>query len=87
MSTSRASPWPSSATCWRHLKKCHSRRRKLAAERIAAVVLVVLCYDQRLANMAGSNDISATTVRRWVLEVIGEPTEPGSGLDDGSVEQ
>jgi hypothetical protein len=54
-----------------HLKKIRSRWRKLSAGRIAAVVLAVLRHDQRLADMAGGNDISATTVRRWVLEVIG----------------
>jgi hypothetical protein len=54
-----------------HLKKIRSRWRKLPAGKIAAVVLAVLRHDQRLADMAGGNDISATTVRRWVLEVIG----------------
>jgi hypothetical protein len=29
------------------------------------IVLAVLRHDQRLADMAGGNDISATTIRRW----------------------
>jgi len=53
-----------------HLKKIRSRWRKLPAGKIAAIVLAVLRHDQRLADMAGGNHISATTVRRWVLEVI-----------------
>jgi hypothetical protein len=35
-----------------------------------AVVLAVLRHDQRLADMAGGNAVSASTVRRWVQEVI-----------------
>ncbi|MDX3229602.1 hypothetical protein [Streptomyces sp. ME19-01-6] len=54
-----------------HLKKIGSRWRKLPPGRIAAIVLAVLRHDQRFADMAGGNNISATTVRRWVLEVIG----------------
>lgn len=53
-----------------HLKKIRSRWRKLPPGRIATIVLAVLRHDQRLADMAGGNRISATTVRRWVLEVI-----------------
>ncbi|MFD4523923.1 hypothetical protein ACFWP7_08350 [Streptomyces sp. NPDC058470] len=34
------------------------------------IVLAVLRHDQRLADMAGGNDISATTVRRWRDEMI-----------------
>ncbi|MGW2086232.1 hypothetical protein [Streptomyces sp. NPDC001880] len=34
------------------------------------IVLAVLRHDQRLADMAGGNDISATTVRRWRDELI-----------------
>jgi hypothetical protein len=34
------------------------------------IVLAVLRHDQRLADMAGGNGVSASTVRRWVLEVI-----------------
>lgn len=53
-----------------HLKKIGSRWRKLPPGQIATIVLAVLRHDQRLADMAGGNRISATTVRRWVLEVI-----------------
>ncbi|WP_427164281.1 transposase family protein [Streptomyces sp. C1-1] len=53
-----------------HLKKIGSRWRKLPPGRIATIVLAVLRHEQRLADMAGGNRISATTVRRWVLEVI-----------------
>jgi hypothetical protein len=54
-----------------HLKKIRSQWRKLPPGKIAAIVLAVLRHDQRLADMAGGNTISATTVRRWVLEVLG----------------
>ncbi|MGW4518738.1 transposase family protein [Streptomyces sp. NPDC004393] len=54
-----------------HLKKIRSRWRKLPPGRIALIVLAVLRHDQRLCNMAGGNDVSASTVRRWLLEVIG----------------
>jgi hypothetical protein len=53
-----------------HLKKIRSRWRKLPPGRIATIVLAVLRHDQRLAGMAGGNRISATTVRRWVLEAV-----------------
>jgi hypothetical protein len=51
-----------------HLKKIRFRWRKLPPGQIAAIVLAVLRHDH--ADMAGGNRISATTVRRWVLEVI-----------------
>jgi hypothetical protein len=35
------------------------------------IVLAVLCHDQRLADMAGGNDVSESTVRRWRDELIG----------------
>lgn len=54
-----------------HLKVIGSRWRKLPPGRIAVIVLAHLRHDQRLADLAGGNDISASTVRRWVLEVIG----------------
>ncbi|MFF3518667.1 transposase family protein [Streptomyces sp. NPDC002573] len=54
-----------------HLKKIRSRWRKLSPGRIALIVLAVLRHDQRLSDMAGGNDVSASTVRRWLLEVIG----------------
>lgn len=55
----------------KHLKKIGSRWRKLEPGRIALVVLAVLRHDQRLADMAAAYEISASTVRRWLLEVIG----------------
>jgi hypothetical protein len=55
----------------RHLKAIGSRWRALPPGRIAVIVLAVLRHDQRLADMAGGNEISATTVRRWRDEVIG----------------
>jgi len=53
-----------------HLKRIGSRWRKLPPGKIALIVLAVLRHDQRLSDMAGGNDISASTVRRWLLEVI-----------------
>jgi hypothetical protein len=54
-----------------HCKAIGSRWRKLPPGRIAVIVLAVLRHDQRLSDMAGGNGISASTVRRWLLEVIG----------------
>jgi hypothetical protein len=53
------------------MKAIGSRWRKLPAGRIARIVLAVLRHDQRLSDMAGGNGVSASTVRRWVLEAIG----------------
>lgn len=47
-----------------HLKKIRSRWRKLPPGRIALIVLAVLRHDQRLSDMAGGNEVSASTVRR-----------------------
>jgi hypothetical protein len=54
-----------------HLKTIGSWWRKLPAGKIAVIVLAVLRHDQRLADLAGGNDVSPSTVRRWVWEVIG----------------
>ncbi|MBS2533126.1 hypothetical protein KGQ20_10095 [Catenulispora sp. NF23] len=54
-----------------HLKAIGSRWRSLPAGRIALLVLAVLRHDQRAADLAGDNGISATTMRRWINEVIG----------------
>lgn len=51
-----------------HLKAIGSRWRKLPPGKIALVVLAVLRHDQRLADMAGGNDVAPSTVRRWVWE-------------------
>ncbi|GAA4031060.1 transposase family protein [Streptomyces sp. NPDC006365] len=53
-----------------HLKQIRSRWRKLPAGRIAVIVLAALRHDQRLADLAGGNDISRTTVDRWLKEMI-----------------
>lgn len=53
-----------------HRKKIRSRWRKLDAGRIAVIALAHLRNDERLADLAGGAGVSASTVRRWVLEVI-----------------
>lgn len=52
------------------IRQIGTRWCKLPASRIAVVVLAVLRHDQRLADLAGGNQVSACTVRRWLLEVI-----------------
>jgi hypothetical protein len=54
-----------------HLKKIRSRWRKLPPGRIALIVLATLRHDHRLADMAGGNGVSASTIHRWTWEVIG----------------
>ncbi|MBD0716076.1 transposase family protein [Streptomyces sp. CBMA370] len=54
----------------RHLKAIGSRWRILPPGKIAVIVLAVLRHDQRLADMAGGNNVSESTVRRWRDEVI-----------------
>jgi hypothetical protein len=51
----------------RHVR---SRWRKASPAGQALVVLAVLRHDQRLADIGGGQGVSASTVRRWVLEVI-----------------
>jgi hypothetical protein len=55
----------------RHLKAIRSRWRILPPGKIAVIVLAVLRHDQRLADMAGGNNISESTVRRRRDEAIG----------------
>ncbi|MBB4899233.1 hypothetical protein FHS37_003293 [Streptomyces griseostramineus] len=55
----------------RHLKAIRSRWRILPPGKIAVIVLAVLRHDQRLADMAGGNDVSESTVRPWRDELIG----------------
>ncbi|MFF8104358.1 transposase family protein [Streptomyces sp. NPDC016640] len=55
----------------RHLKVIRSRWRILPTGKIAVIVLAVLRHDQRLADMAGGNDVSESTVRRRRDELIG----------------
>ncbi|MEV0785685.1 hypothetical protein AB0I52_22505 [Streptomyces sp. NPDC050423] len=54
----------------RHLKAMSSQWRALPPVRIAVIVLAVLRHDQCLADVAGGNDVSATTVRRRRDELI-----------------
>jgi hypothetical protein len=54
----------------RHLKTIRTRWRILPPGRIAVIVLAILRHDQRLADMAGGNDVSESTVRRWRDELI-----------------
>jgi len=41
-----------------------------AAREDRVIVLAVLRHDQRLADMAGGNNVSESTVRRWRDELI-----------------
>lgn len=54
-----------------HLTAIGSRWRSRTAGQIAVLVLAVLRHDQRAADLAGGNDVSVTTIRRWTDEVIG----------------
>ncbi|WP_234441031.1 transposase family protein, partial [Streptomyces scabiei] len=54
----------------RHLKSIGSRWRSLPPGKIAVIVLAVLRHDQRLADMAGGNNVAESTVRRWRDEMI-----------------
>ncbi|MEV0491763.1 hypothetical protein [Streptomyces atratus] len=53
--------------CWERMT---ARVGRPARSSWHAIVLAVLRHDQRLADLAGGNRISATTVRRWEMEVI-----------------
>ena len=53
-----------------HLKKIGSRWRKLPPGKIALIVLATLRHDHRLADIAGGNSISASTIHRWTWEII-----------------
>ncbi|WP_415954418.1 transposase family protein [Streptomyces sp. KLOTTS4A1] len=54
----------------RERNRLGTRWRKLPAGTQALIVLAVLRHDQRLRDMAGGNAVSASTVRRWVMEVL-----------------
>ncbi|MFD4032452.1 transposase family protein [Streptomyces sp. NPDC058637] len=54
----------------RERNRLGTRWRKAPAGTQAVIVLAVLRHDHRLADMAGGNQVSASTVRRWVQEVI-----------------
>src|SRR5579862_1799920 len=53
-----------------HLKKIGSRWRKLPPGKIALIALATLRHDHRLADMAGGNSVSASTISRWTWEII-----------------
>lgn len=53
-----------------HLKKIGSRWRKLPPGKIALIVLATLRHDHRLADLAGGNGVSASTIHRWTWEII-----------------
>jgi DDE superfamily endonuclease len=53
-----------------HLKKIGSRWRKLPPGKVALIVLATLRHDHRLADMAGGNSVSASTIHRWTWEII-----------------
>jgi hypothetical protein len=53
------------------LKKIGSRWRKLRPGKIALIVLATLRHDHRLADLAGGNGVSASTISRWTWEIIG----------------
>jgi hypothetical protein len=53
-----------------HRTALRSRWRKATPGTQALLVLAVLRHDQRLDHLAGGNGISASTLRRWVLETV-----------------
>jgi DDE superfamily endonuclease len=53
-----------------HLKKIGSRWRKLPPAKIALIALATLRHDHRLADLAGGNSVSASTISRWTWEII-----------------
>ncbi|MBS2966365.1 hypothetical protein KGA66_25200 [Actinocrinis puniceicyclus] len=53
-----------------HRKKIGSRWRCRSAGRIVVLVFAVLRHDQRLRDIAAANNISASTLKRWVDELI-----------------
>ncbi|MET7735411.1 hypothetical protein ABZT02_29200 [Streptomyces sp. NPDC005402] len=65
----------------RHLKAIRSRWRILPPGKIAVIVLAVLRHDQRLADMAGGNNVSESTIRRWRDELITLLAAQASRLD------
>ena len=49
----------------------NSPGRRLPAGRIAVLVLAMLRHDQRALDLAGGNQVSETTLRRWREEIVG----------------
>jgi hypothetical protein len=64
-----------------HRGRLRSRWRKGSPAGQALVVLAVLRHDPRLAHLAAGMGVSAATVRRWVLEVIGLLADRAARLD------
>lgn len=54
----------------KHRRRVGSRWRKASPGRQALLALAVLRHDQRLEDLAGGNGVSASTLRRWVLELV-----------------
>src|SRR6184192_3749308 len=54
-----------------HRARIASRWRKVTAGQQAVLVLAMLRKDERLLDLAGPNGVSASTLRRYLLEVIG----------------
>lgn len=54
-----------------HRARIGSRWRKATPAQQAVLVLAMLRKDERLLDLATPNGISASTLRRWLLEVIG----------------
>jgi len=54
-----------------HRVRIGSRWRKVSPWQQAVLVLAMLRKDERLTDLAGPNDISPSTMRRYLLEVIG----------------
>ncbi|WP_318307548.1 transposase family protein [Amycolatopsis solani] len=53
-----------------HRRQLRSRWRKATPAEQALVVLAVLRHDPRLAHLGAGMGVSASTVRRWLLEAI-----------------
>ncbi|WP_406448800.1 transposase family protein [Streptomyces sp. NBC_01622] len=70
----------------RERNRLGTRWRKVEPGTQALIVLAVLRHDQRLSDMAGGNQISAPTVRRWVqkvLRLLARPrTAPGPSSEE-----
>src|SRR5207249_4962924 len=54
-----------------HRVKIGSRWRRVSPGQQAVLVLAMLRKDERLLDLAGPNEVSASTLRRYLLEVIG----------------
>ncbi|WP_409497455.1 transposase [Amycolatopsis sp. cmx-11-12] len=64
-----------------YLKDIGSRWRAATPGRQAILALAWLRHDQRLADLAGGNEVSASTIRRWGLDVIRVLADKAPRLD------